>query len=50
MSLRHKKFGGLLRFDHQAKTITLTRELNPPSYHARFVSDLQKNYPTYNIR
>ena len=50
MSLRHKKFGGLVRYDHQAKTITLTRELNPPSHHARFVSELQKNYPTYNIR
>ena len=50
MSLRHKKYGGLVRYDHTAKTITLTRQLNPPSYHARFVSQLQKDYPNYNIQ
>ena len=50
MSLRHNKYGGLVRYDHQAKTIVITRELNPPSYHFRFVKRLQEDYPNYNIQ
>ena len=31
-------------------TIVVTRELNPPSYHARFIKKLREDYPNYNIQ
>lgn len=49
MSLRHKKYGGLVHYNHAMKTIVLTRRLNPLMAHARLVKQLQKDYPDYTI-
>jgi hypothetical protein len=49
MTYRDKKYGGLVRYDHDHKIIYLQRHMNPPSYEARFVNRLQENYPEYQI-
>ena len=47
MSNRDKKYGGLVRYDHD-KIIFLQRNLNPP-HHTRFVNKLQEEYPGYKV-
>ena len=37
------------KFDHKKKTITVFRELNPPSFNAWMLSKLQKENPEYTI-
>ena len=49
MSYRDKKYGGLVRYDHNDKVIYLQRNLNPPTTHARFVKKLQEEYPEYKV-
>jgi hypothetical protein len=47
--MKYKTYGGLLKWDHKNKIVYVTRELNPPSHNARFISDLKENYCDYDI-
>jgi hypothetical protein len=47
--MKDKTYGGLLKWDHQNKTIYVTRNLNPPSHNARFLYELKIKYPNYQI-
>jgi len=47
--MKSKTYGGLLKWDHQNKIVYVTRQLNPPTHNARFLSDLKCNYPDYQI-
>ena len=49
MSKRHPTLNGLLRWDHEAKTITMARSLNPPPYNARFIKQLKEDYNDYTV-
>lgn len=49
MSKRHPTLNGLLRWDHEAKTITMARSLNPPTYNARFIKQLKEDYNDYTV-
>ena len=37
------------RVDHKKKTITVTRKLNPPSFHVRMFRNLINEYPEYTV-
>ena len=45
-----KNMEKLLIIDHSNKIITQKRELNPPSFNARFRSEVKKQYPDYELR
>jgi len=49
MSKKNKTYGGILRWDNINKKIFVTRELNPPSYNARFLHHLKLENPDYEI-
>ena len=49
MSKRFNTYGGVLKWNHTTKQITQTRCLNPPSYNARFLTKIRKEYPNYKI-
>ena len=38
-----------IKFDHKKKTVTLTRQLNPPSFHAWMVRKIKNENPGYTI-
>ena len=38
-----------LKWNHTGKVIEVTRQLNPPSFNARFIFELQKENPDYTI-
>jgi hypothetical protein len=40
----------LLIINHNDKTITQKRELNPPTFNARFRDNVRKKYPTYELK
>jgi hypothetical protein len=40
----------LLIIVHNDKTITQKRELNPPTFNARFRDKVRKKYPTYELK
>ena len=40
----------LLNIDHDNKIITQIRELNPPSFNARFRDEVRKKYPDYVLK
>ena len=47
--MKEKNYGGLLKWDHQNKIVYVTRQLNPPTHNARFLSDLRVEYPDYQV-
>ena len=49
MSFRHKKYGGLVRYDHKDKLIYIQRRLNPLMAHYKFVDHLREEYPDYKV-
>ena len=49
MSFRHKKYGGLVRYDHKEKIVYIQRRLNPLMAHAKFVEHLRNDYPEYKV-
>ena len=49
MSKSHPTLNGLLRWDHKAKTVTLSRCLNPPTTNARFIKQLKEDYNDYTV-
>ena len=49
MTYRDKKYGGLVRYDHDHKIIYLQRHLNPLTHQARFVKKLKEEYPEYQV-
>ena len=40
----------LLNIDHNNKIITQKRELNPPSFNARFRNKVKEKYPEYELK
>ena len=40
----------LLNIDHNNKIITQKRELNPPSFNARFRNEVRCKYPDYELK
>jgi len=40
----------LLIIDHTNKVITQKRELNPPSFNARFCGNVREKYPDYELK
>lgn len=40
----------LLVIDHSNKIISQKRELNPPSFNARFRDKVRKKYPDYELK
>ena len=49
MSFRHKTYGGLVRYDHTNKVITIERRLNPLQLHAKLVEQMKGEYPEYEV-
>lgn len=49
MSLRYPTKDGLLKWDHSSKTVYQLRQLNPPTYNARFLARLREEYPDYTV-
>ena len=47
MSLRKSTYGGLIWWNHTKKEIHVKKCLNPPTYHARFLSKLRVENPDY---
>ena len=43
-------FNKLLNIDHTNKVITQKRELNPPSFNARFRGEVREKYPDYELK
>jgi hypothetical protein len=44
------KIEKLLNIDHNNKVITQKRELNPPTFNARFRDKVREEYPDYDLR
>lgn len=40
----------LLIIDHNCKVISQKRELNPPSFNARFRDKVREKYPDYELK
>ncbi len=40
----------LLNIDHNNKVITQKRELNPPTFNARFRDKVREKYPIYELK
>ena len=38
-----------IKINHKKKTVTVTRQLNPPSFHAWMLSKITKENPGYTI-
>ena len=38
-----------IQIDHSKKTITVVRQLNPPSFHARMLNRAIKDNPSYEV-
>jgi hypothetical protein len=38
-----------MKIDHKKKTITITRQLNPPSFHAWMKSKITRENPGYTL-
>jgi hypothetical protein len=49
MSKRFKTHGGLIWWNHIKKEIHVTRSLNPPTNHARFMRTLRVENPEYTL-
>ena len=49
MSLHHKTYGGIVRYDHKEKMIFVQRRLNPLQLHAKFMERMRSEYPEYEI-
>ena len=49
MSLHHKTYGGIVRYDHKEKMIFVQRRLNPLQHHAKFMERMRSEYPEYEI-
>jgi hypothetical protein len=44
------KIEKLLNIDHNNKVITQKRELNPPTFNARFRDKVRDEYPDYELK
>tara|TARA_B110000503_G_scaffold13789_1_gene18665 strand:- start:1029 stop:1178 length:150 start_codon:yes stop_codon:yes gene_type:complete len=44
------KIEKLLNIDHNNKVITQKRELNPPTFNARFRDKVREEYPDYELK
>jgi hypothetical protein len=44
------KIEKLLNIDHNNKVITQKRELNPPTFNARFRDKVREEYPDYDLQ
>lgn len=44
------KIEKLLIIDHNNKVITQKRELNPPTFNARFRDKVREEYPDYELK
>ena len=44
------KIENLLNIDHNNKVITQKRELNPPTFNARFRDKVREEYPDYELK
>lgn len=44
------KIEKLLNIDHNNKIITQKRELNPPTFNARFRDKVREEYPDYELK
>ena len=49
MSIHHKTYSGIVRYDHKEKIIVIERRLNPLQHHALLVSKLNEEYPVYQV-
>ena len=49
MSIHHKTYGGIVRYDHKEKMIFVQRRLNPLQLHAKFMERMRNEYPEYEI-
>ncbi len=49
MSIHHKTYGGIVRYDHKEKMIFVQRRLNPLQLHAKFMERMRSEYPEYEI-
>ena len=38
-----------IKIDHKKETVTVFRQLNPPSFHAWMISKIKKENPGYTI-
>lgn len=45
-----KKSDKLLTIDHINKIITQKRQLNPPTFNARFRDEIKEKYPDYELK
>ena len=50
MSKKPDSIDKLLNIDHNNKVITQKRELNPPSFTARFRGKVREKYPDYELK
>ena len=50
MSKKPDTIDKLLNIDHNNKVITQKRELNPPSFNARFRGKVREKYPGYELK
>jgi len=50
MSKKPDSIDKLLNIDHNNKVITQKRELNPPSFNARFRGKVKEKYPNYELK
>ena len=50
MSKKPDSIDKLLNIDHNNKVITQKRELNPPSFNARFRGKVREKYPGYELK
>lgn len=47
---RYKTYGGLLKWNHKAMTVAVTRRLNPGQFHSRFITTLTASFPDYKVK
>ena len=50
MSKKPDTIDKLLNIDHNNRVITQKRELNPPSFNARFRGKVREKYPDYELK
>jgi hypothetical protein len=50
MSKKPDNIDKLLNIDHSNRVITQKRELNPPSFNARFRGKVREKYPDYELK
>jgi len=49
MSIHHKTYSGIVRYDHKEKIIVIERRLNPLQLHAKFMERMRSEYPEYEV-